>query len=133
MARYQSWEGDAAAGVVFALVVLVALAAVGIWKIAEATLKEIGRIYVENGSRGRTARLLWYVLAGLLGIWLLCGVIGAAVPAAAAACANIAAWGFFAYILSLEVIDWHARRGEPKPGDLGNLDTYIGNLGIRLE
>ena len=130
MARHQSWEGEAAAGLTMAVLLLAVLVAIGAWKVTEMTLKEIGRIYLDHGGRGSTARLLWYALVALVAMWLLCGIVALAVPTAAAPCAYLAAWAFLTYVLSIEIVDWKARRGQPRPGDPRSLDTYLSGLGI---
>jgi hypothetical protein len=127
--RRSSWDGEAAAGLTFALVAIVILVAYVMWKVTEATLKEIGRIYTERGH-GPTGRRLWHALGALAGFWLICGIVASVDHAAVGSCGFCAAWAFLAYVLFIEVTDWQARRGEPKPGDLGSLDTYLGSIGL---
>lgn len=58
-----------------AVVLLAVLLAIGAWKLTELTLKEIGRIYLDRGGRGPTAKLLCCALIALVAIWLLCGIV----------------------------------------------------------
>jgi hypothetical protein len=95
--------------------------------LAVATLKEIGRVYLENGGKEST-RFLWYLLGGLFGLWLLCGIVAAALPTASAACAYTAAWSFLVYVVAIEVVDWRARPRLPRAGDRDSLDTYLGDF-----
>jgi hypothetical protein len=128
MAKHSSWEGDAAGSLIGACVLLTIVIVVILGRIVLGTAKEIGRVYLEN-LRGRSARLLWYALGGLFGVWLLCGVVAAAAPAAGAVCVYTAAWAFLAYVVAIEVVDWQAQPGLPRPGDRDSLDTYLGGFG----
>jgi uncharacterized iron-regulated membrane protein len=128
VARHSDWEGEAVSSLIVATVLLAGFIIVILGRIALATAKEIGRVYIEN-TRSTSARPLWYALAGLLGVWLLCGVVAAIVPTAGAACVYTAAWTFFIFVVTIEVIDWQARPGLPRPGDVDSLDTYLGALG----
>jgi hypothetical protein len=127
MSRQSSWEGDAAAGLLTAAVLLTIFIVMAAGKVALVTLKEIGRVYVENTSK-ESARLLWYALGGLFGLWLISGVVAAALPAASTACAYTAAWSFLAYVVAIEVVDWLARPSLPRAGDRDSLDTYLGDF-----
>lgn len=129
VSRRSSWDGEAAAGLMIAVVALAILVGYLMWKVTEATLREIGRIYAERGQ-GPTGRRLWYALGALISFWLICGIIASVDRAAMSSCLYGAAWAFFAYVLFIEATDWQARRGEPKPGDPGCLDTYLGSVGL---
>ena len=128
MARHQSWDADVGGSLVGLTVMLMLLIAFVLCKVATATAKEIGRVYLEN-AHATLARLLWYSLGGLFGVWLLCGVVAAAMPAVGAACVYGAAWAFLVYVLAIEMIDWRARPGLPRAGSVGSLDTYL-DLGV---
>lgn len=129
MSRNQSWDESAATGITTAVVALAGLALLAAAALAAATLAEIGRIYTEHAGDEQTSRPLWYALVGLLGLWLVCGIVAATTPSVVAVCAYTAAWGFFAYVIAIEVADFWARRHDPTPEQLSNVDTYLTGLG----
>lgn len=86
-----------------ALIALIIMAVVVAFLVAMAT--EIIRIYRARAFQPtRTARLLWAALAGLLGVWLLAGLL-ALHPQSVPLAAYLASWSFLAYCIMVEVCD----------------------------
>jgi fatty acid desaturase len=98
------WE-DAAAGMAVAIALLV-LAVIVTVAILLAT--EVVRIYRERAREGgEIGRFLWTALAGLLLCWGVAAVF-MAIPGTFPIGLAVATWGFLAFAVAVEIVDWHA-------------------------
>lgn len=109
---------DASAGLAALLMVGVVAMAIGLLALLVATLAELARIYRARAFQPTpTARLLWLALVGLLGAWLIAGLL-AGNPADTPQAAYLAAWSFLVFCLVVEACDLFAARQEKTGTDL---------------
>src|SRR3712207_6048756 len=97
MSRHASGGGETA--LAEGLLTLVLLIAAGIGILLWAMLSELWNIYKTRAFTGtRSAKVLWYALACLLGIFLLAGLL-ATQPHMAPIGLFTACWSLFAYVI----------------------------------
>lgn len=124
MKRESSDDVVTAAAGAAALVAVAMLALLALY-----TLMELVRVYSEHAQPGKPgARPLWCALLALLGAWVCAALLTAGDQVELGA--YLAAWSFLAYVIFVAVVDRRLRppRPEPEdPGDLDQLDTYLGS------
>ncbi len=120
------WEESAAAGLVgLALVVAIVVAAILITLLV-ILLKELGRVYLARAFEAtRTARILWFALAGLLGAWLVAGLLATS-SATLSLALSLAAWSFLAFVLVVEGCDWYAGCDDRQALTASSLEDVLG-------
>ncbi len=123
MARRNDWEAHLASSIVgiaaMALLIAVVVVATLLW----LTVTELYRIYRSRATGAtQTARFLWGALAGLLGIFLIAG-LAVVMTNSGETGLIIASWGFFAYVLACEFIDYLARKNDPPLEELALADV----------
>ncbi len=107
-------------GIALAVIVIVVVLIVQlIWW----TATELFRIYQARATSGaQTARYLWGALAGLIGLFVFAGLVTVTTHEPTMGL-MLASWGFLAYVLTCEYIDWQARRNDPPPQELSLSDV----------
>lgn len=131
---------EAIAGLVGLSLIVAAIVLAVIVIVAISLVTELGRIYKTRGfERTQQSRVLWSALAGLLGLWLVAGLL-ATNPATVSLALAIGCWGFFIFVLVCLCVEWYSRRAEPKvPKQLAladvvswkTLDTTAGNAKVK--
>jgi hypothetical protein len=113
------WVGP----LVLAAIVVTIIAAYFLIRLLAAALTAGVRIYAEHGfAGGRLARVLWWALAAMVGLLLLCGLAFLVLPATAAGDAALASWGFLAFGMTVAICGW---KGQQRLGNPGVVDTYL--------
>jgi hypothetical protein len=123
MARRNDWEANLASSIVGIAAIALLIAIVVVATLVWLTVTELYRIYRSRATgASQTARYLWGALVGLVGVFLVAG-LSAAMTNSGTTGLIIASWGFFAYVLACEFIDYLARRNDPPLEELALADV----------
>ena len=105
---------EAIAGLVGLALLVTAIVIAVIVIVIISLVTELWRIFKTRGfEHTQHSRILWGALAGLLGLWLVAGLL-ATNPSTASLALVIGCWSFFVFVLVCLCVDWHSRRAEPK-------------------
>jgi hypothetical protein len=106
MHRSEEQVLDGLLGIMLVGAMLLALAVVSLIVMITTELVRIFR------ERSQQYPQLWYALAGLLGVWLIAGLISLQ-PGMQLVGISLGCWAFCLFCIGCEVLDWQARRAEP--------------------